>query len=116
MSCETVERIRLAKLVSEHVKRDPDLNTNELFWKLVKQCADTIAFATDAGREMDFVTSHSGFGSHTNAVFLMIEDVPFGIRVSDSDDGRFWVIKRGISDSSIRTSAALLARVKLSIG
>jgi hypothetical protein len=106
----------LEALVSEHVKLNPRLKINDLFWKLVEQCADTIAFATEAGKTLDFVTSHSGFGSARNSVTLMIEDVPVGIRINDSSDGRFEVVRRGIKDNSIKTDADLLALVKKSLG
>jgi hypothetical protein len=117
MSCETAERIRLEALMSDHVKKNPTLKGNALFWKLVEQCADTIAFATNAGQELTFVTSHSGFGSPRNAVFLMIGDAPFGISVDDSESnhGRFHVLRAGIEDGSIETSEDLLALVKQSI-
>jgi hypothetical protein len=110
MSTVNAERAALVSLVSESLVRDPDLNENDLFWKLVEQCVETIAYVTEVDRKFEFAFSHSD--SHGNEVHLLIEGVPFSIYVQEPGDGRFHVVCQEMMDDSIKTEADLLAYVK----
>jgi hypothetical protein len=102
----------LESLVSQYLVEAPHLRENELFWKLVAQCAGTIAFLTEAGKTIEFFTSQFSFPS-TRVVYLMLEEVlPVGIYIEEPGDGRFHVYDPEFVDHEIDTDAALLACMK----
>ena len=112
MSYQRADHINPESLVAEHIAFDPALKENELFWKLVRQCADTIACAQEAGRQLFFAYSHAFADRGGDRVTLIIEGVPLVVVVSEADDGRFHVTRRGVVDDSIKTGADLLAHLK----
>jgi len=106
MSQENADPTSVESLVSRHIINNPDLKKNWLFWKLVKECAKTIARIQSAGKDVFFVPSHSF--TDGNRVTMMIIGAPLAIFVEEVGDGRLRVRSRGITDDSVETGADLL--------